>query len=134
MKHKNIQPPRTCKLVNMSFLSGPSSARALQSAKLVQNCCAPWTSLGTWKVVKAVKTRYAKSATKTREAKILSNFNLLLLFLLFPILRRKSFFLTLYRPSKHFLYSFKQTQRQNFTFQFPCFIVSKEMGRISFPL
>lgn len=43
-------------------------------------------------VVKAVKTRYGKSATKTREAKILSKFNLLLLFLLFLFCQGKVFF------------------------------------------
>lgn len=57
-----------------------------------KNCCTKWTSnCENLQSCEAVKTRYAKSATKTHEAKILSNFNLLLLFLLFLLFAAKFF-------------------------------------------
>lgn len=94
--------------------SGQASTKNVVPSELLPKTC---------KLVKAVKTRYAKSATKTREAKILSNFNLLLLFLLF--LFYQSFFFY-FSALNTFLYQSQQSQRQ--ISRFPLFHCIKGNG------
>lgn len=120
---------RDCRTINYCVKVETSNNKAEVSIKIV----VPSELLrGTCKVVKAVKTRYAKSATKTREAKILSNFNLLLLFLLFLFLEANVFFLAFYRPSKHIFYT--DPNKHNVKYHVSVSTVSKKLKKNSFPL